>query len=160
LSSLPNSPTVLISQYTRWANSAIFALVLVSTVMFMFDEADCAYLGFLNGAVELISVTYLLLVEIPFYTMPDVVDSTLKSLFGFLYNPVGRLCYIVYLALILYGFSTFGIIMGVLMVVATLFNIYLYFKHPATRKAYHDLGSGNADTPYGSSAESSVAVAL
>ena len=76
-------------------------------------------------------------------------------MFGFLYVPLGRLLYIVYLALILYGFSTFGTVMGVVMTLATLFNVFLYFKHPAARKEYHDLdqaanygsGGGAAEDP-------------
>ena len=128
--------------------------------MFMFDTTECFFLGMMNGTVELISVTYLLLVEAPFYTIPEAVDFKLKSLFGFLYNPIGRLCYIIYLALILYGFSTFGIVMGVFMVLATAFNIFLFFKHPATRKDYHDLANQSSEAPYGSTTESSAAVEL
>lgn len=50
------------------------------------------------------------------------------GLFGSLYVPAGRLAFICYLTLLLYDFSTFGVVIGLVMVVATFFNVFLYFN--------------------------------
>ena len=80
------------------------------------------------NAVELVSIAFLLMTELPNYKLPLRIEEKIRALVGFLYTPVGRLGYIIYLSLILYGFSTFGAVMGVVMSLATLFNVFLYLK--------------------------------
>jgi len=117
--------------------------------------AGCFYFNVLNGAIVLVSSTFLLFTELPVYGVPEQYVPIIRSLFGFLYVPVGRLAFVCYLALLLYGFSTFGVVIGVVMVVATFFNVFLYFKHPETRKEYHSLQSPT----YGATAEAGGASA-
>lgn len=142
-------PDDVIQKYVRLGNCAIYVLVLVATALFA--STNGTYLGVLNAAVEFVAVSFLLLTELPFYNIPQELEAKIRSLAGFLYVPVGRLAFVIYLALILYGFSTFGVVIGVIFVVATLFNLFLYFKHPEAQKLYHDLE--NPAASYGSTEE-------
>jgi hypothetical protein len=132
-------------------------MVIVATVLAMVDVASkCFYFNVLNGAIVLVSATFLLLTELPAYGVPPQHVPAIRALFGFLYVPVGRLAFTCYLALLLYGFSTFGVVMGLVMVMATFFNVFLYFKHPETRKEYHALQSPD----YGATADAGDAAEL
>lgn len=129
----------VISKAVTWGNIAIYSLTIVATVWFMLDTTDCFYLGLLNGVVEIIGVTFLLVSELPMWSIPPTLDAKLRDFMGFLYKPIGRLCFVLYVSFILFGFGTFGSLMAVLMLVSTLFSVYLYFKHPTTRELYHNL---------------------
>ena len=128
-----------IETLTRWINVGIFSLSIVATILYMIDTTECFYLGIMNGVVEIIGVLFMLVTELPTLAVPDAVEKTLKTFALFLYTPIGRLAFSIYLALMLYGFSTFGGICGFLMCASTLFSVYLYLKYPGTRKEYRDL---------------------
>ena len=143
---LPYDET-LITSVTTWGNVAIYALTIVATVMFMLDTTDCFYLGLMNGVVEIIGVAFLLVSELPIYSLPEQVDLQLRELIGFLYKPVGRLVFVLYLSFMLFGFGTFGSIMAVLMIASTVFSVYLFIKHPSTREIYHNLDKAQGENP-------------
>ena len=96
---------------------------------------------------------FLLVTELPLFNLPDslpeVITTTLKSEAGFLYTIAGRFGFSVYLAILPFGFGgIFAKICGMLMVSATLFSVYLFYKHPTTRQHYKDLESSISDMPY------------
>lgn len=143
---LPYDESV-IAKFATWGSVAIYGLTICATVMFMLDTTDCFYLGLLNGCIEIISVAFLLVSELPVYSLPDGLDMQIRESMGFLYKPMGRFIFTLYLSFILFGFGTFGSCMAVLMLAATMFSIYLYKKHPSTREIYTNLEKGNGAAP-------------
>uniref|UniRef100_A0A7S2RW01 Uncharacterized protein n=1 Tax=Rhizochromulina marina TaxID=1034831 RepID=A0A7S2RW01_9STRA len=124
--SLPFDSDV-IRKFTKLGNSVIFVLVIIASIMFMADKTDCYYLGILNGLFVMTFMLVLLGLELGLFP-PDFTEK-LRNDMRFLFRPLGRLLVSVYVALMLFGFGFFGILMGVIMTVATAFNAFLFHRH-------------------------------
>jgi hypothetical protein len=130
------------SKAIRIANTVVYTMSLVATVLFMASSPPCLFTSIVNGIFVFACLTLLLLTELPCVKLPDTSEHKVRSLFGFMYTPFGRLLFTFYLALLLAGMGAYGTFTGVLVLVASGLDGYLYWKHPELcREIYKDIGS-------------------
>eukprot|EP00617_Octactis_speculum_P026495 CAMPEP_0185767404 /NCGR_PEP_ID=MMETSP1174-20130828/43000_1 /TAXON_ID=35687 /ORGANISM="Dictyocha speculum, Strain CCMP1381" /LENGTH=149 /DNA_ID=CAMNT_0028451589 /DNA_START=33 /DNA_END=482 /DNA_ORIENTATION=+ len=120
----------------QYGNALVYLLAIVASIVFMISNNE--YLDIINGAFEM--VFCLLLIGIEAHVFPMWFIEKLKNDIGFLFRPIGRLLFIIFLGLMLFGFGTFGIIMGIIMVAWTAINVFVYHKYPGM------LDHGHLDT--------------
>lgn len=130
-----------ISAIIQIGNAMVYLVSMIASLVFMITSAQ--YLHVIIGLFEMISC--LLLIAIEANAIPEATVEHMKKDIGFLFVPEGRLIFIIMLGLVLIGTGVFGIIAAVLMLVWTIFSVFVHHSHPAMK--HHDSGGGYRENP-------------
>jgi hypothetical protein len=131
-----------------WASRLRIAMLLLSTLMVVVAFFNIITISlsiahyFLAGYVLFFAVL-ICCYEIAF----SYCSKRIATNFGFMYHPWGRTVFLLFVAILLFNLSLFGIILGAVLVAISLVYIYVHLKHPAfetyMRKLhYHKQASG------------------
>jgi len=127
----------------QYGNMAIYVAAVVASILVWFNDAT--YINVLCAIFEICFCAVLLVVESgSLKTKPEYLKS-LKNDVGFLFRPMGRLLFVLYLALMLFAFGILGIVVGSFMLLLALFNAYIWRIHPEVFDGYGELPPAGAD---------------
>mmetsp|Transcript_4217 Transcript_4217/g.8742 ORF Transcript_4217/g.8742 Transcript_4217/m.8742 type:complete len:141 (+) Transcript_4217:642-1064(+) len=119
----------------------MYILVIICSIVFMITANW--YLAILDGCFTMAFA--LLLIGIEAGVLPPPFLAKLKNDMGFLFRPLGRLIFVIFLAFMLFGFWTFGIVVAILLIAQAVFNVYVIKTHPGVLEGYGELDAG--ETP-------------
>lgn len=143
-SSINNTSLPAILRIMRFGNFIVASgMIVLCVFQFLsfpnFEQTVTAVYGCFLGVVIII-----------FECQCGFTEETLRENFGFLFSFRGRLLFLVFCALLNFGFGIGGYIVGISMILMAIFNAYVIFAHPEfTTK----LGSGSDPTNGSKTAE-------
>mmetsp|Transcript_20326 Transcript_20326/g.36656 ORF Transcript_20326/g.36656 Transcript_20326/m.36656 type:complete len:143 (+) Transcript_20326:464-892(+) len=110
----------------------MYILVIICSIVFMITANW--YLAILDGCFTM--AFSLLLIGIEAGVLPPPFIEKLRNDMGFLFRPLGRLLFVIFIAFMLFGFGTFGIVVAVLLIAQAIFNVYVIKTHPGVLETY------------------------
>lgn len=126
---------VELDKIVKWAKMLRVAMIVVSTL--------CIITSFYNLATtsNTVATNFLAVYVFFFSALVCCYEVALKQVvivivqnFGFLYNPVGRTIFVVFLAILLFQLSIMGMVMFAILLAMGIVQIYVDVKHPKFEK--------------------------
>ncbi len=121
-----------LSRIRWWARNLRISMLVICTLMII-----TAFYNFLSFSATSLSTSFLAAYLFVFASLLCCYECGLRMVatylvqnFGFLYNPFGRFCFIMFVGFICFDMSTMGIVCFSLLVLYGCVNIYVHFKHP------------------------------
>lgn len=115
-------PTILrIMRFVNFIVASGMVVLAVFTLLTFSDFAEvvtCAYAIFMGAVIIL------------FECQCGFLDDGLRGNFGFLFSYRGRLAFMIFCALLNFGFGIGGYIVGIAMILAGIFNAWVICAHP------------------------------
>lgn len=124
MSSINNTSLPAILRIMRFINFLCASGMVILGVFTFIAFADFATVITAGYAV------FMGLVIVMFECQCGFLDESLRDNFGFLFSFAGRLTFMVFCALLNFGFGIGGYIVGIAMILAGLFNAYVICAHP------------------------------
>jgi hypothetical protein len=123
-------------------------LVISTTVEALMLTVNISLLALLNGLFEIAAVALLLIIELP-YRLPTWIDKHLKLKLGFLTDPLGRILFATYLALLSMALrgdrrSAFALAVSLAMIITCMFEFVLFIAQPSLMHQTSSYSSMNA----------------
>ena len=146
---IPGIDDAELERIVKWAKILRVAMILVSTL--------CIVTAFYNLATtsNTVATNFLAVYVFFFSTLVCCYEVALKQVvviivqnFGFLYNPVGRTIFVIFLAILLFQLSVMGMVMFAILLFMGIVQIYVDCKHPKFEKykqVVHYFGKATAE---------------
>jgi hypothetical protein len=121
-----------LSRIRYWARMLRISMLVICTLMII-----TGFYNFLSTTSSSLSTSFLAAYLMLFASLLCCYECGLRMVatylvqnFGFLYNPIGRFCFLLFVGFICFDMSTMGIVCFCLLVVYGCVNSYVHFKHP------------------------------
>jgi hypothetical protein len=125
----PDSPIPRMIIYTRLANLGLSICMIVASLLSLLTTTS-ATTGVLACYVMVFSCLLCC-----FETHLKQISKFIALNFGFMYSAKARSVFMIFVGTILFSFSLFGMICGILMLANAACNIYILFKYPGFEDA-------------------------
>jgi hypothetical protein len=116
----------------KWAKILRITMILISTLMII-----TAWYNIASSSSSKVATSFIALYVFFFSIMICCQEIALRQAavfivqnFGFMYNPVGRMIFILFVSFLCFSLSTMGIVCFSLLITEMLVQIYVYFTHP------------------------------
>ena len=123
-------PTIIF--YTRVLNLALGVCMIVASVLSLLTTTSAT-----TGVLCCYTIAFACLLCC-FESGLQVVLRTIALNCGFMYSAAWRSAFMIFISTILFSFSIFGKVVGILMLVNAAFNVYAIWRYPGYEGAQRD----------------------